>query len=122
MVCELSSLATVWGTASLESLYLKPKSRAHNFDVPYIIYSIFSKSQACNLQSFQSAELGRWLVGPLEGSTEVNAPPMHRVAYIKMVILVYAPPLYRLLEVRREETCFLSLVLLRRRYAGSMVN
>ena len=26
------------------------------------------------------------------GSIEVNAPPMHRVAYIKMVIWVYAPP------------------------------
>ena len=29
----------------------------------------------------------------MSGSIEVNAPPMHRVAYIKMVICVYAPPL-----------------------------
>ena len=33
---------------------LQPRSQAHNFDVPYIIYSKFSKSRARNLQTFQS--------------------------------------------------------------------
>ena len=33
---------------------LQPRYRARNFDVPYIIYSKFFKSWACNLQTFQS--------------------------------------------------------------------
>ena len=33
---------------------LQPRSRACNFDVFYIMFSKFSKSWACNLQTFQS--------------------------------------------------------------------
>ena len=40
--------------ASLESLYVATEISARNFDVPYIIYSKFSKSRAHNLQTFQS--------------------------------------------------------------------
>ena len=36
---------------------LQPRSRARNFDVPYIIYSKFSKSRPRNLQTFQSGAL-----------------------------------------------------------------
>ena len=32
---------------------LQPRSRARNFDVPYIIYSKFLKSRASNLQALQ---------------------------------------------------------------------
>ena len=35
----------------------QPRSRARNFDIPYIIYNKFLKSRARNLQSFQSGQL-----------------------------------------------------------------
>ena len=38
---------------------VQPRSRLHNFDVPYIFYNKFSKCRARNLQTFQSGVQGQ---------------------------------------------------------------
>ena len=45
-----SKLEPVYSQSEKSADILQLRSRAHNFDVPYIIYSKFSKSRARNLQ------------------------------------------------------------------------